>query len=142
MRILQRLWHPLLALLRGLRALVQLPSQLRQWHIRLETQELLIRELTDLHRELLYAIGSGPQTPETPRLNESNGPLTRPTATAMDLLPPDQISRPLELTDPAPPNPKRLRTSRDVTYSSRSFLREQDERAVAEQAPWRRPGRS
>jgi hypothetical protein len=131
---LLRLCQWLLAPWHGLRALVQLPSLLRQWHTRLETQELLIRELTDLHRELLTAIGAGPQTPQTPET-----PRLPPTRT--QTAPEPSTDHPLTLTEPPPPpDPHRLRTDRDVTYSSRSFLHEQDARAAAEQAPWRRPG--
>lgn len=140
MLILQRLLSPLLAPLRGLRALCQLPSQLRQWQMTVEEHTAVIRETNDLFRELLIAIGQGPsQTPETPRLrsvaplssNQSSGPEadTMPSPAAPHPAPP-----------PEPQNPKRLRTARDVTYSSRQYLREQDARVVAEQAPWRTPG--
>jgi hypothetical protein len=101
-----------------------------------EEHTAVIRETNDLFRELLIAIGQGPsQTPETPRLrsvepwssNPSSGP--EPPSVPLHPAPP-----------PEPPNPKRIRTARDVTYSSRSYLREQDARVVAEQAPWRTPG--
>lgn len=132
MLILQRLWWSLLAPLRGLRALVQLPSQLRLWQMTVAEHTAVVRETNDLFRELLIAIGQGPQTPETPRLpaapvppsSESSGPTS-----ALQAAPP-----------PTPQNPKRLRTSRDVTYSSRQFLREQDARVEAAHAPWRTPG--
>jgi hypothetical protein len=135
MRILQRLLWPLLAPLRGLRALCQLPSQLRQWQMTVEEHTAVIRETNDLFRELLIAIGQGPsQTPETPRLRSVAPPSSNPSSG------PEPPSSPLQSVPQEPPNPKRLRTARDVTYSSRSYLREQDARVVAEQAPWRTPG--
>ena len=105
----------------------------------MEEHTAVVRETNDLFRELLIAIGQGPsQTPETPRLR-SVEPLSSNLSSG-----PDPQQMPSPGPQPAPPpepqNPKRLRTARDVTYSSRSFLREQDDRVVAERAPWRTPG--
>lgn len=129
---LSRLWTALRAPWRALRVLLQLPSQVTQWQMTQQESIAVVRETNDLLRELLIAIGQGPQTPETPRRalplsSESSGP--------MQVVPPTPPSPP-----PDPPSPTRLRTARDVTYSSRQFLREQAARVEAAQAPWRTPG--
>jgi len=135
-RFLLHLWSLLLAPWRGLHALVQLPSQLRQWQMTVEEHTAVIRETNDLFRELLIAIGQGPsQTPETPRLSATPSLVERPSSSPSSGLPPLQPA-----PSPEPQNPKRLRTARDVTYSSRQFLREQDDRVEAARAPWRTPG--
>jgi len=140
---LQHLWQSVCAPWRGLRALVQLPWLLMQWHAILQEHTAVVRETNDLFRELLIGIGHGPsQTPETPRLVSS----LRSSSNQSSGLPaqdePSQPSQPPLQSVPLsePQNPKRLRTARDVTYSSRQFLREQDARVEAAQAPWRTPG--
>lgn len=101
-----------------------------------EEHTAVIRETNDLFRELLIAIGQGPsQTPETPRLSATPSLVERPSSSPSSGLPPLQPA-----PSPEPQNPKRLRTARDVTYSSRQFLREQDDRVEAARAPWRTPG--
>ena len=120
--LLSRLWNRLRQPWQGLIALCQLPRAVPQWTALLHEHTEVIREQNDLLREFLLAIGHGPQTPETPRATPD----------------PLQGMRSVAPSSP-PPNPRRLRTARDVTYSSRAFLREQDDRAEAQQAPWRTP---
>lgn len=97
----------------------------------------MIRELNDLHRELLLAIGAGPaQTPETPYAVDNPHAVDSPHPTATD----PALAGMLSAVPTPTPNPTRLRTARDVTYSSRQFLRDQDERVEAARAPWRTPG--
>lgn len=129
MPMLRRLWRLLCAPVRGLRALCQLPSALRQWSTILYEHTLVIRESNDLFREVLLAIGHGPaQTPETPSV--SSGPMTTADPRLQGML--------SAVPPPEPLNPHRIRTARDVTYSSR-YLRERDDRVTAAQAPWRQP---
>lgn len=118
-----------------------LPTQTQQLCLQVRELQDQTAELASVLRELLVAIGYGPvQTPETPRLvPQESAPDLQGTQGEPTTLP---IPLPNPTANRSPPDPHRLRTSRDVTYSSRASLRALDAEAEAARRPWQQTPRS
>lgn len=121
--------------MRVLRVLRQLPTLIAAWSTLLQQHIALMQEYNSLLREIIHELTD--REAETPPVDlqeiadqasaiaSSMTPLTG-LSLIQSQPPPSDVAPDVRARDP-----KRIRTAADVTYSSRSFLREQDEKHAA-----------
>lgn len=126
--------------MRVLRVLRQLPSLITVWSTLLQQHIALMQEYNNLLREIIRELTDRePETAPTDltAIADQASAIASSTQglTGLSLIAPlPASSHPLAAVPdvPASPkDPKRIRTAADVTYSSRTFLREQDSQHLA-----------
>lgn len=129
--------------MRVLRVLRQLPTLIQAWSTLLQQHIALMQEYNQLLREIIHELTD--QEATTP-VTDLQAIADQASAIAGSMMPSTGLSLivpslaashpPDAVPDGRARDPKRIRTGADVTYSSRTFLREQDEkRAVGRRLP-------
>lgn len=126
--------------MRVLTALRQLPTEITALSIQLRQYSALIHEHSALIRELHLALTQREAETPTPDLQAIADSVTASSTTSLTGAAQQAASHPIAqplvaVPDARAKDPKRIRTAADVSYSSRSFLREQDDHHAGGRRP-------